>query len=120
MNDQQREALQTLAGQVRSNFKKLDEPQIIGRIMIISRAPFSRACKAYGMMVAESMFDKFVSRDGYGSIARMIEKNPALLEAFERLDLIPTGCEVMKWQGWERPKPFSVERLKPSLPDAEF
>jgi len=113
-------ALEDLAKQVKSNHKTLTEPEIIGRIMIISGRSFTQACKGYEIMIAGKLFDKFVSKDGYGALARMIDRNPAILEAFEVFDLIPQTCEVREYRGWERPRVISQDRAMITLPDPTF
>jgi hypothetical protein len=120
MSDKAQKAIAELASQVRSSYKTLSEPEIIGRIMVISGRSFAASCKGYEIMIAGNMFDKFVSRDGYGAIARMIERNPAILDAFEILDLVPQTCEVMKFNGWERPKLYSAERVAIGLEEPRF
>ena len=120
MSNKAQKAIEELASQVKSSYKTLSEPEIIGRIMVISGRPFTAACKGYEIMIAGNMFDKFVSRDGYGAIARMIERNPAILDAFEILDLVPQTCEVIKFTGWERPKISSQERAAIPLQEPGF
>lgn len=120
MTDEQRKRMEELTKQVKSDYRTMSEPKIIGRIMLISGKGFVSACKGYEIMVAEKMFDKFVLRDGYGSLQRIIDKNPAVLDAILQLDLIPQGCEVRKFEGWEMPKKYSPEHLGISLPPATF
>jgi hypothetical protein len=82
--------LEALATAVKSNFKTLQESEIIGRIMILSGRNIKRSITGYEMLVAQKMLpDGFIEPESRGIIFRMIKKFPTTLELMERLDMIP-------------------------------
>lgn len=81
--------LQQLAEIVRSDYRSLQPSEIVGRIILITGRSFSQAQKGYEMMKAEGLFDGFIDIYTIDMFAEMLERNPNLIEAADRLGLIP-------------------------------
>lgn len=90
MRPEQRKSLEDLAQVVKSNYAKLQESQIVGRICLTSGRNVSSSLNGYKLMRQEGFIpDSFVEKDTAGVIDRLISKNPAILELMDRLGCVP-------------------------------
>jgi hypothetical protein len=104
--------METLALAVRSNFKSLHEAEIISRVALLSGRGFTQSCKGYKIMVEKKMLPEgFIKAESLGLIFRWIEQNPAIAEAFDRLDMIPVKVEKGVFK-FDHPKPLTVEEIR--------
>jgi hypothetical protein len=116
--------LETLALAVRSNFKTLQEGEIIGRIMIISGRSFTRSFQGYKLLCEKQMFPEgFISHSGYWE--KMLKMLPNVSLLMDRFDLVPGKMTELEYQGFQRPVPMTREEAiaklnLPSLPDLDF
>lgn len=103
------EALTHLANVVKSDFKRLDDATIIGRIMLFSGRDFNRSNAGYQLLKDKKLIEEsFITQATNGSLSKMISKNAAIAELIDRLDLVPTGYTKTKFEGFTRPKPVKV------------
>lgn len=87
--------LNELAQIVKSDFTRLQEGEIVGRIVLISGRNVSRSLTGYKMLREQKLIpEDFVEKETDGALQRMIEKNPAVLELLDRLDCIPGKMKV--------------------------
>lgn len=92
LSPQAEKALRELSVIVKSNFKSLQESQIIGRITITSGRTVTNSIKGYKLMRAHGFLPaEFVEKETDGVVLRMIERNPLVLELMDRL-----GCVIGK------------------------
>lgn len=116
--------LETLATAVKSNFKTLQEGEIIGRIMIISGRNFTRSVQGYKLLCENKMLPEgFIQFPGVW--LRLIDRNPALAYLMDRLDGIPGKMHELEFQGFIAPPMLTREEAKkllnlPELPDLDF
>jgi hypothetical protein len=80
---------QQLANAVKSNYIRLQESEIVGRIIILSGRSFSRSLKGLEVLKQEGKLDGFIEPETAGKMAKMLENNPLLAEMFDKLDLVP-------------------------------
>jgi hypothetical protein len=78
---------------IRSNFKKLTESDIVGRIMLLSNKKLDDAVKGYQLLRSEGRLDNFVDPQTDGKFLAMLEKYPNLKELIERIDAVPGKME---------------------------
>lgn len=78
---------------VRSNFKKLTESDIVGRIMLLAGKNLENAVKGYELLRSEGRLDNFVEPQTDGKFLAMLEKYPNLKEMIDRLDMVPGKME---------------------------
>jgi len=81
--------LQELADAVKSNYTRLQESEIVGRIMVLSGRNFSRSMAGMEMLKNEGLIENFVDENTVGKLQKMIQKNPAMAELCDALDLVP-------------------------------
>ena len=93
--------MQGLAQAVKSNYKKLDESEVVGRIMLITGKTFTASLKGTKMLQEQKLLGDLVPKESVGILEKMIEKNPNVLDLFERLELIPGKTNRIP------PKPFT-------------
>ncbi len=86
--------LNSLALIVRSNFKRLTESEIVGRIMLVANRNLERSLKGYQMLKAEKHLTGFIEPKTDGKFIAMLEKYPALSDLIERLDCVPGKMEI--------------------------
>lgn len=89
--------LEQLTRAVVSNFRKMQEPEIIARIMLITGYGFKRACRGYQYMAEKKVFPEgFICEKTAGKFFHMIERNPMIAEMFETLDCLPGNFDLSK------------------------
>lgn len=82
--------LQTLAQAVRSNFKTLQEGEIIGRIMLFSGKNFSRSLTGYKLLIEQKLIpNEFIEKKTRGLLFKMLDQNPVITSLFDQLDVMP-------------------------------
>jgi hypothetical protein len=95
MSPGQRTALRDLAQVVKSNFKTMNEAQIINRIGLVSGRSFKQALTGYEMMQKEGFLtDSFVEQDTKGKLMAVISRSAGLCELIERFDALPVAIKA--------------------------
>jgi hypothetical protein len=85
----QRKKLEDLGQTVKSNFKRLDESEIIGRIILTGRT-IDNAITGYKLLRSENVIGKeFVTPGTEGVLERMIARNPNVALLIDRLECVP-------------------------------
>lgn len=110
--------IQELAEIVKSNFKKLTESDIIGRIMLLSGRNLERSLKGYGMLRSEGLLNDFVEPTTDGKFLLMLEKYPNLHELIDRMDFVPQKMEVkagVKPSGYKAPERTDPKKVIDAL-----
>lgn len=112
--------LEGLAKIVRSNFKKLTESEIVGRIMLLSGRDLERSLKGYEMMKAQSMLVKFVNPTTDGKFVAMLERYPNLIELIDRFECIPQKMTLVEVGSFEPPKKLGQQKVVDVLKLEDF
>lgn len=116
--------LENLAIAVKSNFKTLQEGEIIGRIMIISGRSFTRSMQGYKILVEKKMLPEGFIQFA-GAWERLIQINPVIAEMMDRLDGLPGKMFENEYEGFKPPQMLTRDEAKklfnlPELPDLDF
>ncbi len=112
-----------LALRVKSNFKRLTESDIVGRIMLLSGRNLERSLNGYVMMREKGMLDSFVDPQTDGKFTAMLNKYPNLAELIERLDCVPGKMEIKtapKPAGYVTPERTDLKKLIEGLKLPDF
>lgn len=106
--------IEQLADAVRSNFKTLQEGEIIARIMIISGRSFSRSLTGYKLLCEKGLLKTdFITFRGIWE--KILAENPLLLELFDRWDCVPGKVQATEFQGFKPPRMLTREEAIKSL-----
>lgn len=98
--------LQVLAQHVMSDFKKLQEFEIVGRIMLFSNRKFAASLNGLRMLREQNLIpDSFIDQKTAGIMQRMLECNPNLVELVDRFDLMPKRLEPLEATHYVHGKP---------------
>jgi len=82
-------ALKNLADMVRSNYKRLTESEIIGRIMLVSGRDIHKSLTGYRILTKKGYLSGLCDPKTEGKFLEMIGKNPVLMDLFTRLECVP-------------------------------
>jgi hypothetical protein len=100
--------IEELAVVVMSNYRNLQEGEIIARIMILTGRPYTRAFKGYNLMVEKKLFP-----EGYIKAAGVWNnfhtKNPHFGELMDRFDCVPGKSSTYEFDGFHQPKLITRE-----------
>jgi hypothetical protein len=120
MTDNQKKNLEKLANALATGRKDASESFIVGQIMISTDRPYDKALEGLCLMQREKILpEAFIRPQTVGAIDRMMQNSPALKILFEKFDCIPGETQIVEFQGFVKPKPVDVLRLKKvfSLPE---
>lgn len=112
--------LEQLAKVVRSNFKKLTESEIVGRIILLSGRGLSRSLKGYELMKDQGMLSKFVDPATDGKFVAMLERYPDLAELIDRMECIPQKMTIVEVGRFEPPKKLDSKKVVEALKLEDF
>jgi hypothetical protein len=100
----EKDRLKNLAIQVRSDFKTLQESEIIGRIILITGVDLNRALRGYDMLSDEGLLVGLVDRSTAGKFRGLLAKFPNLLTLCDSLQLVPQKITLLPYSGFMPPK----------------
>jgi hypothetical protein len=108
--------LNELAKVVKSNYEKLQESEIVGRIAVLSGRSFERSVKGLEVLKNEGLIENFVDPETEGKLGKLLANNPLINELCEKLDLIPgKTISDQKPKKSKKAKKYTIEKLKKNL-----
>jgi len=121
MTESQRKNLQAIASSISAGHQSVSESFAVGQVMLTTGRPLAKAIEGVKIMQREKVFPTaWIRPDSIGVLERIIAKNPAISNLFDRFDLVPGKTEAIPFTGFCRPKAIDADALKKRFSLPEF